>query len=111
LPLIVIQRNAKQKAETQIGEIHLVLMDGTSKRNEDELRGRNEANKPVVFSKENIDALGIQKGDYVVAKIEKASQASFRATALRKTSLQEFYSSSNRRQFTPERTYAASASL
>eukprot|EP00475_Leptophrys_vorax_P031986 TRINITY_DN4889_c0_g1_i1.p2 TRINITY_DN4889_c0_g1~~TRINITY_DN4889_c0_g1_i1.p2 ORF type:complete len:340 (+),score=89.87 TRINITY_DN4889_c0_g1_i1:355-1374(+) len=84
-------RNAKLKAEDQVGQVQLVLVDGVSRRNENELRGRNDANKPVVLIGESSRALEIQKGDYVVARIESASQTSFRATALIKTTLQDFY--------------------
>ncbi|MES1225844.1 MAG: TRAM domain-containing protein, partial [Bacteroidota bacterium] len=47
-----------------VGKTFKVLVEGTSKKNEDELHGRNEQNKVVVFPKKNY-----KKGDYVMVKI------------------------------------------
>jgi tRNA-2-methylthio-N6-dimethylallyladenosine synthase len=78
------------KAEAQVGQVQLVLVDGVSKRNAEELSGRNEANKPVIF-KHSIDGSPIEIGDYVAVRIDGANQLSFRGTPLYKTSLSRFY--------------------
>ena len=46
--------------QKEIGKTHLVLVEGNSKKDENELQGRADNNKVVVFPKENY-----KKGDYV----------------------------------------------
>src|SRR5699024_178333 len=48
----------------EIGRRHLVLAEGTSKRSEQQLSGRTDTNKMVVFDREDY-----QKGDYVEVTI------------------------------------------
>ncbi len=50
-------------------KIHKVLIEGTSKRSEDFLQGRNTANKVVIFPKENKS-----KGEYVNVLVERSTQ-------------------------------------
>lgn len=45
---------------TDVGKVHRVLIEGTSKRSDDDLQGRNTANKVIVFPKQHY-----KKGDYV----------------------------------------------
>lgn len=52
-----------------VGKIFEVLVEGNSKKSENELSGRNEQNKMVVFPRENY-----QKGDIVKVKIEGYTQ-------------------------------------
>jgi tRNA A37 methylthiotransferase MiaB len=79
------------KAESQIGDVQLVLVDGVSRRNEKELSGRNEANKPVIFSN-SIDDVPISIGEYVAVRIDSGNQLSLKGTPLYTTSIQRFYS-------------------
>ena len=53
-----------------IGKVHLVLAEGTSKKSSDHLFGRNSQNKVVVFPKGNS-----VKGDYVKVLVEKSTSA------------------------------------
>jgi len=54
-----------------IGKVHKVLIDGNSKKNEADWKGRNSQNKTVVFPKlENKHSIG----DYVHVKIESCTQ-------------------------------------
>ena len=53
-----------------IGKGHKVLIEGTSKRSEKQLQGRNTANKVVIF-----DDLGFKKGEYVNVLVEDCSAA------------------------------------
>ena len=53
-----------------VGKIFNVLIEGTSKRSDDFLQGRNSANKVVVFPRENY-----QKGEYVNVLIENCTGA------------------------------------
>ena len=52
-----------------IGKTFEVLVEGTSKKNKDELFGRSSQNKVVVFPKKNYE-----KGDYVLVKINRCTQ-------------------------------------
>jgi tRNA-2-methylthio-N6-dimethylallyladenosine synthase len=52
-----------------VGKIHKVLIEGTSKRSEKFLQGRNSANKVVIFPRENKS-----KGEYVNVMVESNSQ-------------------------------------
>ncbi len=47
-----------------VGKTFKVLVEGPSKKNENELQGRNEQNKVIVFPKEQY-----KKGDYVMVKV------------------------------------------
>lgn len=54
----------------QIGEVHRVLIEGVSKKSEDDLMGRDERNTKVVFPKGTA-----KKGDYVWVKINECTSA------------------------------------
>ncbi len=60
----------KELNEAEIGKSYEVLVEGVSKRNENDLRGRNSQNKMIIFPKENYKV-----GDYVMVKIEKSTSA------------------------------------
>lgn len=71
IPLDVKKRRLQEIIEKQnqlslrrnrldVGKIHRVLIEGTSKRSDDQLKGRNSANKMVIFPKGNL-----QIGEYV----------------------------------------------
>lgn len=53
-----------------LGKVHEVLIEGTSKRSDEQLQGRNSANKVVIF-----DGLGHKKGDYVHVLINDCTHA------------------------------------
>jgi tRNA-2-methylthio-N6-dimethylallyladenosine synthase len=50
--------------QKEVGKTFKVLIEGTSKKNEDELHGRTDQNKVVVFPKGDL-----KKGEYVLVKI------------------------------------------
>ncbi len=52
-----------------VNKIHKVLIEGTSRRSDEFLQGRNSANKVVIFPKENKI-----KGEYVHVMVESRSQ-------------------------------------
>lgn len=54
-----------------LGKIFKVLIEGNSKKNENEWKGRSSQNKVVVFPKENHE---LNKGDYVMVKVEDCTQ-------------------------------------
>jgi tRNA-2-methylthio-N6-dimethylallyladenosine synthase len=55
-----------------IGKTFKVLIEGDSKKNDKEWKGRNSQNKVIVFPKENFD---LKKGDYVAVQVTDCTQA------------------------------------
>jgi len=53
-----------ESMQRDVGKTFKVLVEGTSKKNENELYGRNDQNKVIVFPK-----LNYKKGDYVIVKV------------------------------------------
>ena len=76
----------KERNTLEVGKRHLVLVEGTSKRSDDQLSGRTDTNKMVVFDREDF-----QKGDYAEVEITASSSATLQARPVRKTTLVEFY--------------------
>lgn len=64
------QQLSLQSNQKDIGKTFEVLIEGTSKRSQVHLFGRNSQNKVVIFPKGNL-----QKGDYVQVKITSCSAA------------------------------------
>ncbi|MBX2888079.1 MAG: tRNA (N6-isopentenyl adenosine(37)-C2)-methylthiotransferase MiaB [Ferruginibacter sp.] len=54
--------------QADVGKTFVVLIEGTSKKNETELFGRNDQNKVIVFSKDNY-----KKGQYVKVKVDSCT--------------------------------------
>lgn len=77
----------EQLNKKEVGKEHLVLVEGTSKRSDDQLCGRTDTNKMVVFDREDY-----QKRDYVVVRINGCTSATLMGKAIRKSTLQEYYS-------------------
>ena len=75
----------KERNIDEIGKRHLVLVEGTSKRSEEQMSGRTDTNKMVVFDREDF-----QKGDYVEVEITGSSSATLQAKPIRKTTLVEY---------------------
>jgi tRNA-2-methylthio-N6-dimethylallyladenosine synthase len=69
----IIQKQAEHslvRNKRDLNKVHQVLVEGFSKRSDDQLQGRNSANKVVVFPKENF-----KKGDYVNVFVEECTGA------------------------------------
>lgn len=64
------QRLSLERNQRHIGKIHKVLVEGTSKRSDEHLQGRNDQNKVVVFPRE-----GFSKGDYVQVLVTECTAA------------------------------------
>lgn len=58
------------RSQKEIGKVHKVLIEGFSKRSEDDLQGRNSANKVIVFPKKHY-----QKGQYVNVLVKDCTAA------------------------------------
>lgn len=76
----------KERNQNEIGERHLVLIEGTSKKSEEQVHGRTDTNKTVVF-----DRLDFRKGDYVEVEITDCTSATLIATPIQKTTITEYY--------------------
>ena len=70
-------KNSKLSNEKQVGETVKVLVEGTSKRSEDQLCGRNGQNAMVIFPRENYE-----KGQYVLVKITSWTSATLLGEAI-----------------------------
>ncbi|NMC40469.1 MAG: tRNA (N6-isopentenyl adenosine(37)-C2)-methylthiotransferase MiaB [Bacteroidales bacterium] len=63
-------RLSERSKKADIGKVHRVLAEGTSKRSAEHLFGRNSQNKVVVFPKGSV-----KKGDYADVLVKRASSA------------------------------------
>ncbi|MGQ3677075.1 tRNA (N6-isopentenyl adenosine(37)-C2)-methylthiotransferase MiaB [Tenacibaculum discolor] len=71
------QEHSLYRAKEHLGKIQEVLIEGTSKRNENEWKGRNTQNTVVVFPKEHYKV-----GDFVNVKIEDCTSTTLKGTAV-----------------------------
>jgi len=60
-----------EKNKKELGKVHKVLIEGFSKKSENDLMGRSDTNKVVIFPKEHF-----QKGQYVNVLIERSTTTS-----------------------------------
>lgn len=73
----------------ELGNRHLVLVEGTSKKSEDQLSGRSDTNKVIVFDRKDF-----QKGDYVEVEVTGSTSATLIAKPTKKSSIADFHSES-----------------
>lgn len=84
--IISQQMNIQEKNNRkEIGSRHLVLAEGTSKRSDEQLSGRTDTNKMVVF-----DRMDFQKGDYVEVEITDCTSATLLGKPITKSSIARF---------------------
>jgi len=84
--IIEQQMNIQEELNTEeIGKRHLVLVEGASKRSNEQLCGRTDTNKMVVFDREHF-----KKGDYVEVIIKDCTSATLLGEAVQKSSIAEF---------------------
>jgi tRNA-2-methylthio-N6-dimethylallyladenosine synthase len=77
----IIDKQRSHSAERNLldlNKVHKVLVEGTSKRSEERLQGRNTANKVVVFPKEDY-----KKGDYVNVFVDDCTGATLLGEAIK----------------------------
>ena len=69
--VIALQRRlALERNQLGVGKVHKVLIEGFSKRSEEQLQGRNDQNKVVVFARGTH-----KKGEYVQVLVTECSSA------------------------------------
>ncbi|GLU54781.1 tRNA (N6-isopentenyl adenosine(37)-C2)-methylthiotransferase MiaB [Dyadobacter frigoris] len=73
----VQQRISTERNKKLIGTIQKVLVEGTSKRSDQDFSGRSDQNKVVIFPRENF-----KKGDYVNVLITDTTSATLRGKAV-----------------------------
>lgn len=76
-----------RRNQNEIGQRHLVLVEGTSKRSVQQISGRTDTNKIAVFDRKDFE-----KGDYIEVEITRATSATLIAKPISKTSLVDYYS-------------------
>ena len=59
-----------ERNKLDVGKIHKVLIEGTSRKSEEQLQGRNSANKVIIFDRKNY-----QKGQYVNVMVSDCTAA------------------------------------
>lgn len=72
------QAHSFERLKEDLGKTYEVLVEGVSKKSDQELYGRNTHNSVVVFPKENFKA-----GDYVKVKIEDCTSATLKGVAIK----------------------------
>ncbi|QJB29978.1 tRNA (N6-isopentenyl adenosine(37)-C2)-methylthiotransferase MiaB [Chitinophaga oryzae] len=71
------RRQSEQNMKNDVGKTFKVLIEGTSKRSEEHLFGRNDQNKVIVFPRENF-----KKGEYVMVKVDSCTSGTLIGTAV-----------------------------
>jgi tRNA-2-methylthio-N6-dimethylallyladenosine synthase len=71
------QKLSLERNQRAIGKVQKVLVEGTSKRSDERLQGRNDQNKVVVFPKEHF-----QKGDYAYVLVTSCTAATLMGHAV-----------------------------
>ena len=85
--IIRLQMNIQEENNrNEIGKRHLILAEGTSKRSDEQLCGRTDTNKMVVFDREDY-----RPGEYVEVEITDTTSATLIGNPIRKTTLVDFY--------------------
>ena len=80
--MAIQEKNNKE----EVGQRHLVLVEGTSKKSEEQLSGRTDTNKMAVFDRKDF-----KKGDYVEVEVTDYTSATLIAKPIRKNSIEEFF--------------------
>ena len=82
--IVALQReHALASHTTRVGREEVVLVEGTSKRSEDQLRGRTDTSHMVVFDR----PARVEPGDYAVVRVDDCTSATLLGTFVRTTTL------------------------
>ncbi|WP_412060807.1 tRNA (N6-isopentenyl adenosine(37)-C2)-methylthiotransferase MiaB [Rubrivirga sp. IMCC45206] len=82
--IIALQKgHALASHRAKVGREEVVLVEGTSKRSEAQLRGRTDTNHMVVFDR----AAGLAEGDYAVVRVDDCTSATLLGSVVRATTL------------------------
>lgn len=90
--IAVFREEAERVNKREVGNKHLVLVEGVSKRSSAELCGRNDGNLKVIFpaasSSSPENEVHVKPGDYVSVEITSSSSQSLRGRLIGLASLQ-----------------------
>jgi tRNA-2-methylthio-N6-dimethylallyladenosine synthase len=76
--IVVQRRTAEESNKKDLGTTHKVLVEGLSKKSDQQVYGRNSQNKVIVFAKENF-----KRGDYVNVLVEDYTSATLMGSAIK----------------------------
>jgi len=91
-----------KKNQKEVGKLHLVLIEGDSKKSSNDLKGRTDTNKKVIIPKDielpSYKQLGtqpenfrkVQPGDYVIVELLSTTGVTFKAKPVAITTLLEW---------------------
>ena len=83
--IVALQREHALASHTaRVGREEVVLVEGTSKRSDDQLRGRTDTSHMVVFDR----PAHVERGDYAVVRVDDCTSATLLGTFVRKTTLE-----------------------
>ncbi|MBC9912841.1 tRNA (N6-isopentenyl adenosine(37)-C2)-methylthiotransferase MiaB [Chitinophaga varians] len=71
------RQQSERSMKNDVGKTFKVLVEGTSKRSEEHLFGRNDQNKVIVFPRENF-----KKGEYVMVKVDSCTSGTLIGNAV-----------------------------
>jgi tRNA A37 methylthiotransferase MiaB len=85
----------------EVGRLRVVLVEGESRKSEDQLNGRTDQNKRILFPNESClprlfsgeapsEKIWLKAGDYAVVQVMEARGHTLRGRALWRTTLQNF---------------------
>ncbi len=78
--IIELQQSISLKHnQGDIGKTFEVLIEGNSKRNDQEFKGRNSQNKVIIFPKMD----GLKPGDYCMVKVDSATSATLKGNIIK----------------------------
>lgn len=85
---IITQQREIQEVRNagEIGNRHLVLIESTSKRSDEQMSGRTDTNKMVVFDRKDFKI-----GDYVEVEITGGTSATLFADPIKATTIADYY--------------------
>lgn len=91
----VYRRRVGEIYRKYVGQVELVLIEGTSKRRAEDVFGRNDGNVKVIVPRrkmnEGEDELELFPGDFVATRITDANSQVLKGMPLYKTTISEFY--------------------
>lgn len=97
----VFRKHADVLNKSQIEQMQLILIEGDSRKSNEQLVGRNDGNLKVVIPKMEVpckNSVGLREikvGDYVVVRIRDATSQGLRGLPLYHTTLREYFRKQN----------------
>nr|XP_012227117.1 PREDICTED: CDK5RAP1-like protein [Linepithema humile] len=97
--IALYRKDIEKLNKTQIGQHQLVLVEGSSRRCDEKLQGRNDGNMRVILSsmvvpinQHSATTRQVQAGDYVVVRVDDANSQTLQGTPLCHSSIIEYSS-------------------